>query len=48
MKKYIIKYANGSTCPDIKDEFNSREEAGNFLIQYIRIHFEVLYNKVFL
>lgn len=43
MKKYIIKYANGSTCPDIKDEFNSREEAGDFLMRYIRIHNEFLH-----
>lgn len=42
MKKYIIKYANGSKCP-IKDKFNSREEAGDFLIQYIRIHNEFLH-----
>ncbi len=43
MKKYIIKYANGSTCPDIKGEFNSREEAGDFLMWYIRIHNEFLH-----
>lgn len=27
MKKYIIKYANGSECPEIKDKFNSCKEA---------------------
>ena len=43
MKKYIIKYANGSTCPDIKGEFNSREEAGDFLMRYICIHNELLH-----
>lgn len=43
MKKYIIKYANGSTCPDIKGEFNSREEAGDFLMRYIRTYNELLH-----
>ena len=28
MKKYIIRYANRSECPEIKDKFNSCKEAG--------------------
>lgn len=42
MKKYIIKYANGSECPEIKDKFNSRKEAGEALIDYICDHNEDL------
>ena len=25
MKKYIIKYANGSECPEIKDKFKDKQ-----------------------
>ena len=42
MKKYIIRYANGSECPEIKDEFNSYKEAGEALIDYICDHNEDL------
>lgn len=43
MKKYIIKYANGSECPEIKDKFNSYKEAGEVLMDYIIDHNEDLY-----
>lgn len=42
MKKYIIRYANGSECPEIKDKFNSRKEAGETLMDYICDHNEDL------
>lgn len=42
MKKYIIRYANGSECPEIKDKFNSCKEAGEALIDYICDHNEDL------
>lgn len=42
MKKYIIKYANGSECPEIKDKFNSCKEAGKALMDYICDHNEDL------
>ncbi len=42
MKKYIIRYANGSECPEIKDKFNSYKEAGEALMDYIRDHNEDL------
>lgn len=42
MKKYIIRYANGSECPEIKDKFNSYKEAGEALIDYICDHNEDL------
>lgn len=42
MKKYIIRYANGSECPEIKDKFNSRKEAGEALMDYICDHNEDL------
>lgn len=42
MKKYIIRYANGSECPEIKGKFNSCKEAGEALIDYICDHNEDL------
>ena len=42
MKKYIIRYANGSECPEIKDKFNSYKEAGEALMDYICDHNEDL------
>ena len=42
MKKYIIRYANGRECPEIKDKFNSYKEAGEALIDYICDHNEDL------
>lgn len=42
MKKYIIRYANGNECPEIKDKFNSRKEAGETLMDYICDHNEDL------
>ena len=42
MKKYIIRYANGSECPEIKDKFNSYKEAGKALMDYICDHNEDL------
>lgn len=42
MKKYIIRYANGSECPEIKDKFNSYKEAGETLMNYICDHNEDL------
>lgn len=42
MKKYIIRYANGNECPEIKDKFNSCKEAGKALIDYICDHNEYL------
>lgn len=42
MKKYIIRYANGSECPEIKDKFNSYKEAGAILMDYICDHNEDL------
>lgn len=42
MKKYIIRYANGNECPEIKDKFNSCKEAGEALMDYICDHNEDL------
>ena len=42
MKKYIIRYANGNECPEIKDKFNSYKEAGEALMDYICDHNEDL------
>lgn len=42
MKKYIIRYANGRECSEIKDKFNSYKEAGEVLMDYICDHNEDL------
>lgn len=42
MKKYIIRYANGSEYPEIKDKFNSYNEASDALMKYIYNHNEYL------
>lgn len=42
MKKYIIRYTNGNECPEIKDKFNSYNEAGEALMDYICDHNEDL------
>ena len=35
MKKYIIKYADGRECSELKSSYKSRNEASNALMEYI-------------
>lgn len=35
MKKYIIKYADGKECSELKSSYKSRNEASNALMEYI-------------
>ena len=42
MKKYIIKYADGSECSELKSSYKSRNEAGETLMNYICNHNEDL------
>ena len=38
MKKYIIKYADGRECSELKSSYKSRNEASDALIEYIYNH----------
>lgn len=42
MKKYIIKYADGRECSELKSSYKSRNEASNALMEYIYNHNEYL------
>lgn len=42
MKKYIIKYADGGECSELKSSYKSRNEASNALMDYICDHNEDL------
>lgn len=42
MKKYIIKYADGRECSELKSSYKSRNEASDALMEYIYNHNEYL------
>lgn len=42
MKKYIIKYADGSECSEMQDSYKSRNEASDALMQYVSAYNEGL------
>ena len=42
MKKYVIKYADGRECSELKSSYKSRNEASNALMEYIYTHNEYL------
>lgn len=42
MKKYIIKYADGRECSELKSSYKSRNEASDALMNYIYNHNEYL------
>lgn len=42
MKKYIIKYADGSKCSEMQDSYKSRNEASDALMQYVSAYNEGL------
>ena len=42
MKKYIIKYADGRECSELKRSYKSRNEASDALMEYICTHNEYL------
>ena len=42
MKKYVIKYADGIECSELKRNYKSRNEASNALMKYIYNHNEYL------
>ena len=42
MKKYIIEYADGRECSELKSSYKSRNEASDALMEYIYTHNEYL------